>query len=429
MDRQDLKFKPNFIHKEDIGDQNYINNATTDIVNDIQIIDTKMIDYANKFKILQEGTKIRLESIKRKLAATRDIQQDINILCNKYSSFASVVNITSENSKTNLLWEDGILSLSPTSSVKSNIEVTTIDGNGYEGNKYVLINDDFIDEMIDTKSYGNITDGAISTSFEYSRITSNDEGTPAIFNKDSIEAECAIEIKAEKSINKINISSDRKDLVLREILLSDDGIIYNKYKDCNLKINDRDERYNNPEYIFASGLIAISPSKYIKLIFRSSAITNETIAYVKTITDTSSEEIIQKIVVSNKSKRHLVKINDITAYKNKYAGGSLVTGELVDSPISCIALLANEYTQEGYTADNNVLYFLIINGIEHKVIPLNSHRNGLKIIRVSANNYNAESIEYLTEDIKSVKLKVILNTPNVNMTPYLSDLKLLIGGE
>lgn len=429
MDRPSLNFSPIFVHKEDVGENSYINKATEDIVKDIENLNTGMIDYANRFKALQDNTKKRLEVINRMLSVTRDIQQDINILCNKYSSFASVININPENSKSNLEWSDGVLSLKPISTTKASLNITSVDGNGYEGNKYVYVNDSFIDEMINTKSYENMIDGAINTSFEYSRITSNDKDTPVIFNKDSIEAECSIELSSDVEINKINVNSDRKDLILKEILLSDDGIMFKKHKDYDLKINDRDERYENPEYVFSSGLIAIPPSKFVKLIFRSSSITNETIAYIKAITNNETEEVIEKIVISNKSKRHLIKINDISAYRNKYSKGSLISDELADSPVTCIALLSNEYIQEGYTTDNNVSYFLIINGIEHKVVPLNSHRNGTKIIRVSANNYNVDNIKYLTEDIKSIKLKVVLDTPTSSMTPYISNVKILIGGK
>lgn len=429
MDGQDLKFEPVILHKEDIGDQEYINNATDFAIEDIKFIDTKAIEFANKFKLLQDKTKTRINDIRRKIDITKDIQQDINILCNRYSNFSSIININETNSKSTLLWENGVISLMPTSSIKNEIKVISIDGNGYEGNKHVLVNDSFIDTVINTKSYDNITDNAINTSFEYSRITSNDSGVPPLFNNDSIDAECSIEIDATNAINKINISSDRKDLVLKEILLSDDGIIYKKYKDYNIKINDRDEKYENQNYIFSSGLVAIRPSRFIKMIFQSDGITNETIAYVKGFADEESEKVTEKIVLAKKSKRHVIKINDISAYRNKYSRGSLITDNIIDDPVTCVSLLSNEYMQEEYTAKGCISYFLIVNGIEYEVTPLNSHAEGIKMIKKSTNNYNENSIVSISEDIKNVKLKIVLDSPNVNVTPYLSDVKILIGKE
>lgn len=106
----------------------------------------------------------------------------------------------------------------------------------------------------------------------------------------------------------------------------------------------------------------------------------------------------------------------------------MLSNELIDTPINTIALYCNEYINDDYTIDNNVSYFLIINGTEYEIKPINSHRDGKKIARMSTQSYKSDHIIYLNENIKSAKLKIVINSANQNVTPYISDIKILVGG-
>lgn len=434
MDGQNLTrhFEPIFIHQEEEPVVSELNNNASNIIDDIKQIDEQLIDSGNKIKNLLESTKLKLSNIKEYLAAEKERQEDMNILCNRYSDFASVLTLSENDFSGNLTIEDNILSAGISSTEKVRCNIIDINGNGYEGNAFVFANDEFSEKTMNTALRDSMIDNNMATYYEYSRITTSStvDGAPMHFNKDSTEAECSIELKAEKPINKLLISSDRDDIVLSKVFTSQDGLIYKLDKEYDISINERYERYNNQSYVYGSGIIAVEPCKYIKLLFKSNGYTNDTIAFINTFYNTAGDNssIIKKIEKVENAKRHVIKINDISLYKNRYSKGSIISKELITEPIDTIALYCNEYITEGYTIDNNVSYFLIINGVEHKVQPINSHRDGKKIIRMSAQSYKSDHIVYLNENIKSAKLKVVINSANQDVTPYISDLKILIGG-
>lgn len=436
MDRQQSNleqvFYPTLIHQEEEPDVNEMNTNTVNISKDISNIDNALIESANKLKNLISNTKLRLSNIKDYLNAEKERQEDMNILCNRYTEFSSAMSLAKTDFTGDLTFEGGIVSAKLKSYEKLQCEIIDVNGNGHEGNSYVYTDNSFLKETLDSSNKNSMTDNNLATYYEYSRITVNDtiEGAPNAFNKDSTEAECSIELKADKYINKLLINSDRDDIILSKVFVSQDGLSYKLDKEYEIAINERYERYNNQEYVYGSGIIAIEPSPYVKLFFRSNGYTNDTIAFINTfynsVGDTS--DIIKKIEKVESAKRHVIKINEISAYKNKYDKGYLLSKELIDDPINTIALYCNEYINNDYSITNNLSYFLIINGVEHEIQPINSHRNGKKIIRMSAQSYKSDHVTYLNENIKSAKLKIVINSVNQDITPYISDIKILIGG-
>ena len=332
----------------------------------------------------------------------------------------------------NLIVSNGIISAAISSSDSCNITVTDVTGNGYEGNSYVYANTEFTSKSLDSSKRTALTDGNLATYYEYSRITTSgdNKGMPSEFNRDSMEASCSIEINSETLINKLLITSDRDDIVLSKVYRSDDGLVYKLEADYNIAMNNRQERYNNQGYVFGSGIIAVTPSKYLKLMFKSGSSTNDTIAYIDSSYSGGSDSAstIQKIVTVKEAKRHVVRISEIVGFNNKYTAGMIVTDELITSPVTTVALYCNEYINNDYDISNNVRYFLIINGEEHEVTPINAERNGKKILRSSVQSYKSDHIEYLSESIKSAKLKIVIDPSHQDVTPYISDVKLLIGG-
>ena len=120
----------------------------------------------------------------------------------------------------------------------------------------------------------------------------------------------------------------------------------------------------------------------------------------------------------------------MSAYKVLYSKGSLTSKEIVTDSIKNIALYCNEYIKNGYDIDENVSYYLIVNGQEYPVVPINSNRNGKKIIKTSSQNYKSDLVSYINEDIKSAKLKIVIPvSAEQDVSPYISNIKILIGGE
>lgn len=424
------QFNPVLIHPEEEPNTNEINTCLFQIKDDLKTLDSNIATAAEKIKGLLEFTRIKLSEIKTDLNQEKERQEDINILCNKYTDFSTVFTLNKEDYSGNLNHVDGIITAQEKSLDKISYSIKNIDGNGYEGNKYVYLNDSFVNDILDTSNRGAISDNNIATYYEYSRVTINNdiEEAPLLFNKDSGDSECSIELESKDEINKLVIQSDRKDLILQKVFTSTDGQTYSLDREYNILLNDRHERYNNQGYIYGSGIIAFEPTKYIKLLFKSNGYTDDSIAFIKTFYN-ENEKVIKKIEKINSAKRHVVKINNMALYKSIYIKGMIVSKELITTPVNSIALYCNEYINKDYTIENNIDYYLIINGIEQKIVPINSSRNGKKIIRISAQTYKSEHVIYTNETIKSAKLKIVINTPNANVTPFISDVKILVGGE
>lgn len=436
MDRQHeniIRFNPIFIHQEEEPNVDEINENSDLIIKDIEFIDKSLIESSFKIKNLLDNTKLKLNSIKNFLNAEKERQEDMNILCNKYTEFTSIINLDKESFKGDLTFEENIISAKLKSYEKLEAEVIDIVGNGYEGNQYVFSNKDFLSNTIDSSRRAAITDNNLATYYEYSRITINShvDSAPILFNKDSINAECSIELKSDEMINKIFINSDRDDLVLSKVYTSQDGLKYTLDRIYDIAINERYDRYNNQEYIYGSGIIAVEPCNYVKVFLRTNGNTDDTIAFTKTFYNSvgDNSEIIKKVEKVEGAKRHVIKINEISTYKNKYDKGHVISKELITEPVNVIALYCNEYINKNYSLDTNVSYFLIINGEEHEIKPINSHRDGKKIIRTSSQSYKADHVIYINESIKSAKLKVVINSANQDVTPYISNIKVLIGGD
>jgi hypothetical protein len=426
MDSLDnMNFTPSYVHPEEEPNIDELNETMININNDLIYLDKKIIESANEYKSLLDNTKLKIKNIKDLILLEKERQEDINILCNSFSDFSSVINILPTICNGNLTFDsNNVLTANTNSSELINYTIQDISGNGYAGNDYVYQNDTFISSTLNTSNKNNINDNNLATYFEYSRITMSDtnEEAPASFNKDSLDAECSISIICEDYVNKLQINTDRDDLILKSVYTSNDGDIYNLDREYDLLINKNRESYNNQTYIYGSGIISFSPTKYIKLYFKSNGYTDENIAYIKTF---KNNKTIKNV---SSAKRHLIKINEINIFKNSYLNGSLLTNELIDNPIKYIALYCNEYINKDYTVEDNIKYYLIINGIEYEVIPINSQRNGKKIIRTSAQSVKLDNTTYINETIKSAKLKIVIQPVNKNITPYVSNLKVLIGG-
>lgn len=427
MDRQDISFKQNYIHPEEEPNVAELNELITSAKKDILYLDNSITETSNNFNNLLLSTRAKLLNIKDLLNAERERQQDINILCNKFSEFSSTMNLYAADFTGNLTFRNEILQAASTLNTKVPFTVDSIEGNGFLGNKYVYLNNSFLEKVLDTSNFNNITDNNLATSFEYSRITVNsNEEAPSAFNKDSIEAECYITLHGKELFNHIEISSDRNDLILKEVYSSLDGLTYALDREYNISINLRSELYNDSTYVYGSGIITVNPTNYVKLVFRSNGHNNDELAYSKVFY--KNDSIVKKIVKVESANRHIIKLNDISLYKNTYKKGMTLSKELITTPVKSIAIYCNEYINKDYSIKNAVNYYLILNGKEYKVEPINSNRDGKKIAKMSSQAYESEYAIYLNEKIKSAKLKIVANVANTNITPYISDIKILIGG-
>ena len=356
----------------------------------------------------------------------KERQEDINILCNKYSAFSSIVNLSDSNFTGDLTFTNGILTAPVNNTNTISYTVSDVNGNGQAGNEYVYANNAFTTDTLDTNNTSNINDDSLTTYYEYQRITmSNSDNGPSSFNKDSNEAECSIVLTADDYINKIVVNSDRDDLILTKVYISNDGVTFTLDTEYDIQINKNQEKYNDQTYIYGSGVIAVPATKYVKVCFKSNGYTDDVLAYEKAFTDSSSTTT--QIVTVTSAKRHLIRINGMTLSQNIYSKGTSTTAELITDPITYIGLYCNEYVSSGNSISDLVTYSLIVNGTEYTIVPINSQRNGTKIIRTSSQTYQVDSTTYVTESIKSAKLKITVNG-STSITPFISNMKILVGG-
>ena len=440
MDRyvEDLKnsltsnmvYEKTYIHPEESGNEK-INNAFTKGFDDVISIDNKIKETANKTSELLERTVKRLEVVKDTINAEKERLQDISMLCNMKTDYENVIPLKDNDFTGEFTHEDGVFFSALNSSSSVRATVINVEGNGYEGNKYVLSNNNFLEKILSTKNRGYITDNNISSYWEYSRVTASSSEPYLIsdFNTDGAEAKCTVTLKFESRANELVIKSSLENIKVTGIKYSNDEINFKDVPMLPFTINRKDDSYKNQGYIYGSNIISFPDSKYVKITFESIGYLNETIGFNRVnVNDDETIEEVTTIVPT--AKRHAIKINDInTRVKNFKSESTLQTQELIktDKDVYAISVFANVYYPNNISKDN-VKFILTVNGEDYKVKPVNSYENGIKIIRFSQGKMPTEYTKYIGEKIQSATLKIIINSES-KLTPYINNIKILLGGE
>lgn len=424
------------IYEESEPNKNEINESISDISIDLLALNKEFVAIANKYKDLMSNTKMRLEAVERKLTIEENRIKDLNIICGNYDEFTSIKTLDNKYfSNSNFGYNDYTFfayQYNSPSKNKPNLTILSIDGNGYEGNKYVYKDGAFLSSSIDTSARNYLIDTHISTAYEYSRLTCNSKivNYPQDVNFDAEEALCTITLKSDNKINTLQINSDIKTLILKDILCSsDDGKTYNSYWDKEISINDLIGIYNDNNYIYGTGIICFPTTNYLKLIFKSNGVTYDKIAY-SSIDTTIADKPINKIIELEDVKRHVIRLNSINVINGEYKTTTNIQSlELIDNAVESIAIFANEYVPNFFPNNKDYIqYILTINGEDYDIVPINSNKDGIKVIRTLDNNIVSDSyVKYINENIKSAKLSIVIETPYNNITPYISNLKVCYG--
>jgi hypothetical protein len=421
--------KINEAHPEAEPDIMAYNEMINDTICDFSILNLEFESMGLSMKEIMEDAKLRLDAVKSILLKEKERQQDLNILCNKYSDFSNVIKITADMAEGNFYEEDGVFSAAIVSQGQVDYGVSSIDGNGYEGNKYVYKNESFVNDSIDTSKRSFINDGSFITAYEYSRLTASNSEKVSFkdLNFDSIEARCSITMTSPIPFNLIKFSGETVNVSVVDVFVSDDGIQFTKVLKKMITLNNRTKQYETHDYIEGNGILSFPSTRFLRLSLQSNGYTDDTIAFVKTETVNSTTKDTTVIVPS--AKRHVIKIPSLIAEKNTYASESLINiSNLISSPVKSIAVFSSEYIPDHLPPDDYVKYTLTINGTEYEIVPINSDKNGKKIIRTTQYDSSPEYVEYLNEDIKSASLSITIKTLNGYATPFISNIKLLVGG-
>lgn len=409
-DMQTPTFEGLAIHPETEPVKETINNALRDISIDFVSLESELINTANNYASIINNMVLRLEAADQQIQVERDRIKDINAICGQYSEFSSVRSYNGNNVSGDYGWLSDSFTGGVADVTADDITITIEDvsGNGVDGNEYVK-------GSVGSKRTYLVDDDEL-TRWEYSRYTASSipKGAPIPVNGDSEEARATVTMSASKEISAIKIKSD-SDVVVEDVLVSyDGGLTFESTMSKEIHINNPDAKYNDPEYIYGSGIIAFPNTTHIKIRFRSNGVTNDVML------DAEGNELVDV-------KRHAIIVNGIQAYNAKYVSGELTTANMIASPVDCIAVFASEYVPRHYPEQDYFKYILTVNGIDYDVVPINSNRDGVKMIRFSDYTVNDSYIEHLKEPIKSATLKVLINPTPGGETPYLSNLKVCIG--
>lgn len=422
--------EPLEIHPEEEVQKEIIENQFTDIIVDMQSLNYEVLEATKNYTSLMTDIVTRLNSVNTALEAERNRIQDMNIICGNYNEFTTVKQIkTSDVYGTVGLLGDYIFTAHTDNASVGKFGVTFVEGNGFAGNKFVYNNKEYAINNMNTSNEQNIYDGDPLTIYEYSRLTSignKTETTPAEINFDKEEARCSINIRCEDTISMLHLDMDSH-VILEDVLYSDDGIIYKSAWTTPKEINNINQSYIDPNYIYGTGVISFPPSQFIKLQLASNGTTDDKLAFLFTDASNAQQPIERTIELPN-AKRHVIRISDITAHVGTFSQGYLQTKELITNPVQSIAVFANEYIPE-YFPDNKtyIQYILTVNGIDYDIVPINSEKNGTKVIRVSNYSIIDDYVVHINETIKSASLKVVINTMDNNVTPYVSNVKICFG--
>ena len=102
--------------------------------------------------------------------------------------------------------------------------------------------------------------------------------------------------------------------------------------------------------------------------------------------------------------------------------------ELISEPVESIAIFTSEYVPSHFPDNQDYIqYILTINGIDYNIVPINSNKEGIKVIRSSKLMSLDTYAEHIGESIKSASLSIIINTPDSYTTPYVSNVKICYG--
>ena len=425
-----MVYEKTFIHPEEYGNEK-INNTFDKGFTDVSNIDIQLKELAIKTEDVLSRTIKRLDVVKDTINAEKERLQDISMLCNAKTDYDNVIPLKDNSFIGTYTYEDGVFysGLNTSSSVK--FAVDDITGNGYEGNKYVIKDNSYLEDVLSTKTRSALYDNNISSYWEYSRITasSSEPYLIADFNTDDAEAKSTVTLRFASVANEVVIKTTSQNIRVTGIRYSSDGVNYKDVAMLPFTINNKDDSYKNEGYVYGSNIISFPSSKYLKITFESIGYTNDVIAFERTETD--SNESIQRITtIVPTAKRHAIKINDIYVRNKSFVSESTMkTNELItqDTDVYAISVFANVYYPTGLSTDS-VKFILTVNGTDYEVKPVNSYDNGIKIIRFSQGKMPTEYTQYIGEKIQSAYLTVVMKTKN-HLTPYMNNVKILLGGE
>lgn len=369
-ERSEPIFEGLALHPENEPIKESINSGLTEISIDLAGLNKEFVHLGEQYSSLLNNATERLKLIDDKIKKEEDRIRDLNAICGNYRQFDSILELNSTNCSGSFSYEDGLFYGKISVNKKIKAKVLDVQGNGKEEGE---------------KSRPNLVDNDVLTKWTY---VTKDEN-----------ARCTITLSSEEPFNAVKIQTS-DDIIVEEVETSnDDGITYLSNMSEEIHINNREHRYNHPNYVYESGIIAFPFTRFAKIRVRSAK------------KDKINDIVIDNIIVSG----------------SEYEMATLEKSSIISNPVESIAVFANEYIPPHFLSEDYIEYILTVNGVDYKVVPINGHKPGIKVIRFANYSDNNNYTVHINETIKSAKLKVVIRTTRNNETPYLSNLKICVG--
>ena len=284
-DFKDPVFDGYSVHPEEEPSTEDINQAFQQIGIDLAALDAQFASSAELYQDLMEDILSNLEAVDDIIAVEKERIQDINIITGQLSDFTTVKTLTSSDfTGTASAIDEYTYATAATTRNSVALEIDDVTGNGYEGNDYVYNNGVFEKDAMDTSNRDFIIDNSTMSYYEYSRITMAEKQAyyPPVINFDTKEAECTITLYSETIFNTIKILSSIDTMEVVQVSTSaDGGVTFNDSMKKPIQINNREEKYDDSDYIYGAGIICFPRTQYLKVRLKSNSATNDTLAFQK----------------------------------------------------------------------------------------------------------------------------------------------------
>ena len=396
-------------HADEEPDKDGLARAIEMIGVDALTLDTECQGQADDYATLITNTTARLKDLRSRISAAGQKANDINVLCGNYPEFTNIISIEEMTESSGAYGGnsmDGTFSAAyDYTSELVNYTVANVTGNGYEGNQYAVLGGKFLNDTNPASDRKLMTDSILETAYEYSRILSkNTSSDYAIAQKDGQQAACTIEAVGAKPFNLVKIYSDSP------IMLND--IAY--YDGTRYAWLDRPAQKLTEKAGYAAIQATIPQSLQAKISLSQTTVSSDIIGI-------NTDSGIKLLPDADRSVIRIHAIDLISA--EFYKKTVYTTGELLKAAVDSVAVLATEYAPTG-----SIEYILTVNGKDYTVVPMNSQKTGTKVIRYNAVTAEDDYVTTISEKITSASLTVCINTANSQETPFVSNLRICIGG-
>ena len=400
----------------------------SEILLDMHAIDDGILELKDTIKNTIASLDDSIERITVSVQKQREQAEDINVICGMQSPYTATIPIYVDNF-TDVPAEiigNKTFGAMPVAINQIAYDIVSIEGNGYPGNAFVYNDYVFENKTEDRSVASYILDHNKVTAYDYSRLStrSKTEAIGSTINYDDKPVECVLLLHAEEPVCKAILHIDESRVAVEKVEISDDGLNFKTISDEPIYINDIAESYRNCNYIYGTPILCFPYTSFVRITLSCNTATNDQIAI-----ENKNAAGTNLITLYPNTYRKKITIREIELYSAEYKECTIISDEILnDCAIDKISLFASEYIPDHFTETDYLTYSLLINGQEYPIVPANSGKNGIMIIKYSEETLSANSNTALIhETIKSVRVKITLRPFAGTETPHVSNLKLCIG--